>query len=112
MQEIFKLSEEEYLEICRQKYRSMNEAEQNKMALRETVAEFSKGLAESKFQGKADNERKALHIKRMTNALHSAMYVIIRCKFGITNMFFLNDKDIPEAISTVNKVANIILEGV
>ena len=110
MQEIFKLSEEEYLEICRQKYRSMSEEEQNKIALKKAVDVLSEMAVKNKFQGMDFNDKERV-IKTMTQSLHSAIYTVIRCALGVKTTYFIGYDRVPKAIAIANKVANIISEG-
>ena len=109
MQEIFKLSEEEYLEICRQKYRTMTKEEQNKMALKKAVDALSETAIKNKFQDRNFDDKT---IKSMTQSLHNAMYIIVRCALGVKNTYFIYGDRVPKAITVANKISNIILEEV
>lgn len=100
MQEIFKLSEEEYLEICRQKYHETKEEHAEKLQLKRRIKEVSQAVA----KGNSD--------WLVMGQLPQAINVIIRCKLGIRRMDNLKAEDIPKATEIVNQIGNIILEAV
>ena len=89
----------------------MNEKEQKKMALRKAVNVLSETIVKNKYQDR-DYYGKEKFIESMTQSLHKAIYVIIRCTLGVKHSAFINYDRVPKAIAVANKVSKIILEGV
>ena len=100
MRKNLKMTEAEYLEMCRQKFHETDDEHDEKLKLRRGIQELSKVAQKNNPD------------TRILAQLPQAINTIIRCKLNIRRMDNLKAEDIPKATEIVNQIGNIILEGV